>query len=222
MTETALRRPRAATAERQPAARIVLTPIAAPSILGYFALASALFIYGSWLAGWWGTEKDTGAFFPFLILFGGFGQLAAALWGYRARAAVAAAVHGSWAAFFLGVGFIYLLATTHTITVPARGDVWQSLGQWLIYMAVITWTTAFAALARSIPGFVAQGVLGTGCAFAAEGFIGGSTGWQELAGWFFVIAGALAFAVGAYTMLTGAHGEPVQYEQGDPGVKVGQ
>jgi succinate-acetate transporter protein len=220
MTQTVLRaRPR--PIERPPA-RIVLSPIAAPSILGYFALASALFIYGSWLAGWWGTEKDTGAFFPFILLFGGFGQLAAALWGYRARAAVAAALHGSWAAFWLGIGLVYLLATTHAIAVPARGAVWQSLGEWSIYMAVITWTTAIAALARSPIGFVAQGLLGTGCAFAAAGFLNGSSAWEDLAGWFLVAAGAVAFAAGAFTMTTGAHDDPVQYERGDPGVKVGQ
>lgn len=220
MTETALRaRPHPIA---RPPARIVLSPIAAPSILGYFALASALFIYGSWLAGWWGTEKDTGAFFPFILFFGGFGQLAAALWGYRARAAVAAALHGSWAAFWLGIGLIYLLATTHAIAVPARGNVWQSLGEWSIYMSIISWTTAFAALARSPIGFVAQGLLGTASAFAAAGFMNGSSGWEDLAGWFFVAAGAVAFAAGAFTMVTGAHDDPVQYEQGDPGVKVGQ
>jgi succinate-acetate transporter protein len=219
MTETALRRPRSST---RPEARVMLQPVAAPSILGYFALASALIIYGSWLAGWWGTEKDTGAFFPFLLFFGGFGQLAAALWGYRARAAVAAALHGSWAAFWLGLGLVYLLGTTHTISVPPRGDEWQSLGEWSIYMAIITWTTAFAALARSPLGFAAQALLGTASAFAAAGFLDGSSGWDDLAGWFFVAAAAVAFATGARTMVTGAHDEPVQYERGDPGVKVGQ
>jgi succinate-acetate transporter protein len=139
---TTLARPR--WLER-PEARIMLQPLAAPSILGYFALGSALIIWGPWFAMAWGTEKDYGAFFPFLLLFGGFGQLAAALWSYRARAAASAALHGSWAAFFLGLGLIYLLATVHTITVPLRGDGWQSLGQWFIYMAVISFTTACAA-----------------------------------------------------------------------------
>src|SRR5579884_3468993 len=116
----------------RPEARIMLQPLAAPSVLGYFALGSALIIYGTWFAAGWGTERDPSTFFPFLLFFGGFGQLGAALWSYRARAAVAAALHGSWAAFWLGVGLVYLLATTHTVGVPHRGEVWQSLGQWLI------------------------------------------------------------------------------------------
>ena len=216
--ETAIRQPRLT----RPEARIFLQPVAAPAVLGYFALASALFIYGSWFAQWWGTETDASSFCPFLLLFGGVGQLAAGLWGYRARAAVAAALHGSWGAFWLGLGLIYWLATTHTINVPARGEEWQSLGQWLIYMAIITATTAFAVLPRSPVGFLMQGTLATGSLIAAIALIAGSAGWQQVGGLLFVVAAALAFAVGAVLMLSGGSGELVEYERGDPGVKVGQ
>src|SRR5581483_5483898 len=34
---------------RRPEARIFLQPVAAPAVLGYFALGSALIVYGSWL-----------------------------------------------------------------------------------------------------------------------------------------------------------------------------
>ena len=231
MTETAIRRPRELS---RPEARIFLQPVAAPAVLGYFALASALIIWGSWFAQGWGTEKDASSFFPFLFLFGGVGQLAAALWGYRARAAVAAALHGSWAAFFLGVGLIYLLATTHTIVVPTRGSAWPSLGQWLIYMSVIAWTTAFATLPRSPLGFLTQATLGSGAAIGAAGLLLPSSSWQQVAGWVFVAAAALSFYIGAALMLNMVYGlralpllrrgaaEPIQYELGDPGVKVGQ
>jgi hypothetical protein len=211
-----------------------LQPIAAPAVLGYFALGSALIIWGSWFAQGWGTEKDASSFFPFLLLFGGVGQLAAALWSYRARAAVAAALHGSWAAFFLGVALIYLLATTRTVVVPARGAEWQSLGQWLIYMSVITWTTAVAALRRSPMGFLTQATLATGSVIAAVALLVGDSGWQQVAGWVFVAAGTLGFYVGAALMLDSVYSkvvlpvllrgeaDPVQYEHGDPGVKAGQ
>ncbi len=199
----------------------MLQPLAAPSILGYFALGSALIIWGPWFAMAWGKESDYSAFFPFLLLFGGFGQLAAALWSYRARAAASAALHGSWAAFFLGLALIYLLATVHTITIPLRGDGWQSLGQWLIYMAVISMTTAFAALAHCVPGFVAQATLAAGATLGAIGLLAGSSGVQQVAGWVLCAAGALAYAVGAYQMVS-APRDAVEYEHGDPGVKVGQ
>lgn len=214
--------PRRGLVVGRPRPTLALQPVAAPSVLGYFALGSALIIWGTWFAGAWGAEKDASSFFPFLMLFGGVGQLGAALWGYRARAAAAAALHGSWAAFFLGLALIYLLATTHTITVPPRGAEWQSLGQWLIYMSVITWTTAFAALARSPFGFVAQATLAAGAALAAAALLEPSAGLAQVAGWVLVAAAVLAFAVGAVLMLTGGGGEPVAYEHGDPGAKVGQ
>jgi succinate-acetate transporter protein len=200
----------------------MLQPIAAPAVLGYFALGSALIIWGTWFAGAWGTEKDSGAFFPFLLFFGGFGQLAAALWSYRARAASAAALHGSWAAFWLGLSLVYLLQTVHSLTVPARGAAWESLGQWLIYMAVISATTAVAALARSPVGFVAQATLTAAAALAAAGVLAPSPGLQHAAGWVFVAAAVLAIAVGATLMLGVGVEEPVEYAHGDPGVKVGQ
>jgi succinate-acetate transporter protein len=227
---TSILEPRAA----RPQARIMLQPLAAPAVLGWFALGSALIIYGSWFAGGWGTEKDTGAFFPFLLFFGGFGQLAAALWSYRARAAAAAALHGSWAAFWLGISLLYLLATVHSVVAPPRGTEWQSLGQWMIYMAVISWTTAFAALARSPVGFLAQAALGTGAALAAAGLLEPSAALEHVAGWVFVAAGTLGFYAGAALMLDAVYGkavlpllrrgqaEPVEYAHGDPGVKVGQ
>jgi succinate-acetate transporter protein len=218
----------------QPEARILLQPLAAPAVLGNFALASALFIYGLWFARVWGTETDASAFFPFLLLFGGFGQLGAALWSYRARNAVAAALNGSWGAFWIGIGIIYLLATTHTIDVPARGAHWGSLGQWLIYMAVITATTAIAVLARSPVGFLAQATLAAGAAFGAAGALEPSAGLESVAGWLFVASAALLFYVGAALMVDATYGVrvlpvirapkavPVAFDRGDPGVKVGQ
>jgi succinate-acetate transporter protein len=217
-----------------PRARVMLQPIAAPTVLGNLALGSALVIFGSWFAGGWGTEQDAIAFAPFLLFFGGFGQLAAALWSYRARGAIGAALHGSWAAFCLGVALIYLLGGAGAVDVPARGAEWQSLGQWLIYMAVISWTTALSALPRNPVGALAQAALGTGSALAAVGLIDGAAGWEQVGGWLFVAAGTIAYYVAAAVMVDAVHerstlplarrraAQPLEHERGDPGVKVGQ
>ena len=205
----------------RPAARVMLQPIAEPAVLGYLSLGSALIVWGSWFAGGWGTDADATTFAPFILLFGGFGQLGAALWSYRGRAAVSAALHGSWGAFWLGLATIYLLAGGHAVHVPARGEPWQSIGQWLIYMAVISLTTAVAALARSGLGFLVQATLTAGAALAAAGLLSGSAGLARAGGWVFVAAGTLGFALGASRMFFGP-GAPIQFEGGDPGVKVGQ
>lgn len=211
--------PHLRTIER-PEARIMLQPLAAPAVLGWFALGSALIIWGSWLSGAWGSETDYQAFFPFLLFFGGFGQLGAALWSYRARAAVSAALHGSWAAFWLGLGLIYLLATTGAIGIPSRGEAWQSLGQWLIYLAVISATTAAAALARNPVAALAQAVLAAGTALAAAARLTPSAGLEHVAGWVLVAAGVIGFCAAAALML--GTQDAIEHEGGDPGVKAGQ
>jgi hypothetical protein len=101
-------------------------------------------------------------------------------------------------------------------------------------MSVIAWTTAFAALPRSPLGFLTQATLGSGAAIGAAGLLMPSSSWQQVAGWVFVAAAALSFYIGAALMLNMVYGlralpllrrgaaEPIQYELGDPGVKVGQ
>jgi uncharacterized protein len=198
----------------------MLQPLAAPAVLGWFALGSALIVWGTWFAVGWGGETEYRSFFPFLLFFGGFGQLGAALWSYRARAAVSAALHGSWAAFWLGLSLVYLLATTHAIGIPSRGQEWQSLGQWLIYMAVISATTAAAALARNRVAALAQATLAVGTALAAASRLAPSPGLEQAAGWVLVAAGVIGFWVGAALMLGSQ--DAVEDAAGDPGVKAGQ
>jgi succinate-acetate transporter protein len=222
--------------------RIVLQPLATPSVLGYFALASGLIIFGTWMAAAWGTPTSPKTFFPFVLLFSGVGQLAAASWAYSARNAVAASIHGAWAAFFLGWGVMWILGTAGAISIPPLGTADPSLGMWFIYMAVISWTTAFAALAKSPGGFLAQAALATGATIAAPAFVTGAAGWEHVAGWLFLAAAAASFYIGAAIMLDNVFGvvvlpllrwgrgnrpgerpaEPIEYERGDPGVKVGQ
>lgn len=226
-----------------PEARIFLQPIAGPSVLGYFALSSGLIIFGTWLAGAWGSASSYAGFSEFVLFFSGIGQLAAALWSYRARDAVAASIHGAWGAFWLGFGIYWLAGTVGALALPPPGAVNQPVGQWFIYMAVITWTTAVAAASRG-PGLaLTHAVLGAAAVIAAPALITGSPGWQQAAGWVFVAAAALSFYQGAALMINNVFGltllpqftwrrdenvpgghpvGPVQLADGQPGVKAGQ
>lgn len=56
-------------------------------------------VYGLWFARVWGTSRTSPRSSPSCSSSGGIGQLGAALWGYRAGNAVAAALHGSRGAF---------------------------------------------------------------------------------------------------------------------------
>jgi succinate-acetate transporter protein len=219
-----------------PPVRIDLQPIAEPAILGSFSLASGLIIFGLWFAGAFGDPAAPKTFFPFILLYSGVGQLAAAMWAYRARDAVSASINGSWAAFWLGWGVLWILAVGGDASIPRPGEVFPSLGMWFMYMTVITWTTAGAALARGLGAFIAQSVLGAGALVSALALLHGGLGLRHAGGWIFVAAAALLFYLGAAVMLDNVFGkhvlptlrwgevqpEPVQREGGDPGVKVGQ
>jgi len=207
-------------------ATIFLQPIAAPSVLGDFAGASAFLLFGVWLAGGLGAPpaKAGVSIFPFILLFGGIGQLGAAMWSYKARDAVAASNHGAWGGFWMGYGFLWLLDAAKVITLPVFGHGFEALGQWFIYMAVITWTTAVAALSRGPDQFLTHATAAAAATVACAGLIAGSPDWQQAAGWIFVAAAALFIVQGARLMLHAMFGggDPIEYAAGEPGVKVGQ
>lgn len=116
----------------RPEARIFLQPVAAPSVLGSFALASGLLIYGTWVAGAWGNPTAPETFFPFVLLFSGLGEFGAAMWAYRARDAVSASIYGAWAAFWLGWSVMWILVLAGSLPLPLLGTPFPSLGQWFI------------------------------------------------------------------------------------------
>jgi uncharacterized protein len=87
--------------------RIVLSPIAAPSMVGLFEFAGATFMVASLLAGWWGSPGTASPVIaPFALFFGGLAQLLAGMWSYRARDGVATAMHGTWGSFWLAWGLL--------------------------------------------------------------------------------------------------------------------
>src|SRR5205823_13948107 len=86
--------------------RVVLQPIAAPSVLGLFGFAGATLIVASNLAGWWGSETSTPYLAPFAATFGGLAQFMAGMWSFRARDVLATAMHGMWGAFWIAWGIL--------------------------------------------------------------------------------------------------------------------
>jgi succinate-acetate transporter protein len=222
---------------------IFLQPIAAPTVLGYFAGASGFLLFGVWLAGELGGAKGAAVLFPFLLLFSGIGQFSAGLWSYRARDAVGASLFGVWGGFWIAYGFLWLLDVTHRISLPLFAHGFAPMGQWFIYMAVITWTTAFAALARSPFQFLSQAIAGAATTIACAALIAGSAEWEHAAGWVFVAASALFMYHGTAYMLNALFGQvvlphfswrraenalgqeplqPIEVPDAEPGVKVGQ
>lgn len=225
--------------------RVFLQPIAAPSILGLFGFAGATLIVASNLAGWWGTGDSPMILAPFAGFFGGLAQFLAGMWAYRARDAVATAMHGTWGAFWLAYMTLWILVATGAIT---PGPVMtRALGWWFIALAAITWSGALGALAEKSLGIVAVlATLATGSTLAAiglEGQVSLASGVTHAAGYLFVISAACAWYMATAMMVNAAAGQtvlplfkadpdaniptrkpvrPIELAWGEPGVKQGQ
>lgn len=86
------------------------------------------------------------------------------MWAYRARDAVATAMHGMWGSFWLAYGLLQLLVVTGVLA--AGGTLDHALGFWFIALCAITFSGMLGALAEGNLGVTAVlGVLaaGAGC-----------------------------------------------------------
>jgi len=221
--------------------RIVLTPLAAPSILGLFGFAGATFMVSAFLAGWYGSDTTPVFLFPFALFFGGVAQFLAGMWAYRARDGLATAMHGMWGAFWVGWGLLYGLIGAGVLTEPKPTFV--ELGYWFIVLGAITLVGAVAALAEN--GVLAAVLfpLAAGAGLAAVHFMTTIDNLDYAAGYCFMAAAVIAFYLASAMMLEESFGrvvlplgkysrsanvpgsrptEPVQYEHGMPGARVGQ
>lgn len=223
--------------------RLVLTPIAAPSVLGLFGFAGATFMVASNLAGWWGDNLLSPILLaPFVVFFGGAAQLAAGLWAYRARDPLATAMHGTWGAFWLAWGMMMLMTANGLF--PVNATTTRAFGFWWIVLALVTTFGTLAALAENLGLFLTLGLLAGGSALLAAGLIGFSHDTVKAGGWVLVASAAAAFYTAGAMMLEQTAGgrvvlplgrwglrgnlpghqvtRPVQYRGGMPGAKAGQ
>jgi succinate-acetate transporter protein len=225
--------------------RVVLSPIAAPSILGLFGFATATFMVASNLAGWWGTTASLWYLAPFAILFGGVAQLLAGMWSYKARDALATAMHGMWGSFWIAWGFLELLLATHIIPTPAGAAThFVPLAFWFVMLGLLTLIGTLAAIPRGGGLTITLGCLSAGSCLIAVAFFENSLAIREAGGWVLVASSVAAIYTASALLFAEASGGrtilpfmkagkaanipgrrlfwPIQYPEGMPGVKVGQ
>lgn len=190
------------------AARVVLQPLAPPSVLGLFGFSGATLIVAAHMAGWYGGATTPDYVFPFAAVFGGVAQFAAGMWSYRARDALATAMHGMWGSFWMAYGILFALFATGALVEPKGA--FPALGFWFVPLAAITWSGALAALAeRSFGVSAVLGVLAAGATVAAPALWTGSTGWTKVAGWVFVVAAGAAWYMATAMLLAACAGRPL-------------
>jgi uncharacterized protein len=224
-------------------ARVFLQPIAAPSILGLYGFACATFMVTAYHVGWFGKPTSPLLIFPFATAAGGIAQGAAALWAYKARDGLATAVHGIWAAFWLGYGFLNFMIALKLIPAPAAHHAVPELGYWFYTLAAVTLAGMIASLADNLAITSVLAPLWVGVALFGVYYTVGGKGWEYVAGYVTMASAFTAFYAATAMMLASAFGRvifplgkyrreanapgakpvyPIQFEWGEPGVKQGQ
>jgi succinate-acetate transporter protein len=217
-------------------AEIFLQPIAAPSILGLFGLAAALFVVATQWAGWYGHDATSPYYlFPFVAMVGGVAQFMAGMWAYRARDGVATALHGVGGGFFIAYGIVYFLAAIGAVAVPTGAFV--EMGYWFIALAAITWAIAAAATAENLPLAVVITILAIGASVMAVSQLINSGILMDVAGWVLAFDAIVAWYTASALMIDQAFGRQmlpmfkmgpakkegrVAFGFGEPGVVHGQ
>jgi succinate-acetate transporter protein len=224
--------------------RVFLQPIAPPSVLGLFGFATATAMVAAYQAGWYGNASTETIVFPFAAVFGGIAQFLAGMWAYRARDAVATAMHGMWGSFWIAFGILNVLVIAHVLPPDARGHVANpSFGFWFVMLAAITAMGAVAAMGENIGLAAVLWSLAVGSGFLAVGYWAGSHGWNVAGGWVLVFSAGFAWYTASAMMLANAAGRtilplgelkkkanipgkkpfrPVELEWAEPGIKQGQ
>ena len=177
-------------------------------------------------------------------MFGGLAQFLAGMWAYKARDGIATLAHGTWGAFWLAYGILNILLATHVLTAPTPWYHDPEVGFWFFALAI---TTAIAAVAATTEGLALTAVLSTlaaGSGILAGGYIYGSHGWVQVAGWVLVFSAGFAWYAVAAMLLEAVTGRallpmfktskpasraggklarrPIELEWAEPGVKMGQ
>jgi uncharacterized protein len=223
--------------------RVILTPIAAPSIMGLFGFMIGTVMLGAWQAGWYGTAATPLIIWPFAMFAGGIMQSIAAIASLKARDGLAVAVHTAWGSFWVGWGILQLLVTVHALPPILLGAASPSFAFWFIALTLVTFWGALAALAQNMLLFVVLASLTAGSAVTAAGMWAGSLATEQAGGWLFVISAAAAWLFAGALVLEHSFGrsivplgkwakranipgakltDPLAYPAGMPGVKVGQ
>lgn len=223
-------------------ARVVLTPLAAPSILGLFGFSAATLMVAAHLAGWYGNAFTNLYLWPFAAIFGGVAQFLAGMWAYRARDGLATAMHGMWGSFWIAFGILWGMIAGHVLPLPT-GIYMPALGFWFIMLGAITWMGFFASLAENVGLAATLGTLAAGASLLASAYMTGVTWLEHTGGWVLVVSAGCAFYTASAMMLESTVGrtvlpltkysksankpggrvtEPIEFPRGMPGVRVGQ
>lgn len=224
--------------------RVMLTPIAAPSIMGLFGFMIGMVMLGAWQAGWYGDAATPLIIWPLAMFAGGIMQSIAAVASLRARDGVAVAVHTAWGSFWVAWGILQILVTVRALPLIPLGTFSSSFAFWFIALTLVTIWGALGALAQNMLLFIMLAVLTAASAVTAAGLWAVSVNTIRAGGVLFLISALAAWLAAGAMVLENAFGrsiipigrwslrpnvpgaaqvtDPIAYPAGMPGVRVGQ
>jgi uncharacterized protein len=93
----------------QPQTRILLKPLASPSILGMAAFFGGIWTFATFLCGWYHQDNILSITPVFIALYSGLAQFIAGFYGFPARDNFTTVFHVSWGSFYLLYGMLYFV-----------------------------------------------------------------------------------------------------------------
>jgi succinate-acetate transporter protein len=180
-----------------PPTTIFLKPIAHPAALGMAAYASAQFVFSAYLAEWYGQDATAQAIWPFLLTFGGLGQIAAGMWSFHARDTLHSVFHTTWGAFWAALAIYYATYTAETGLAPNGGVRWghlQNFAIWQIPVAAITALCAISVFKREGASTGNLLLITIGSILAVIGWFSPSIAVVKIGAYFWLASSALSLA----------------------------
>lgn len=223
--------------------RVFLQPLAPPSIIGLLGFMGATLMVGAWQAGWYGNAATPAVVFPFAVMFGGLMQGGAAFPSLRARDGLAAGVHATWGAFWLGYGLFWGLVVGGVVPATPLAAANPSFAMWFVVLCSITTMMALAATFINWNIAAVLWTLAAGSGLTAAGMWGGYLNVTHTGGVLFVVSAGIALYAASAMVFENMLGRtilpifkpskaavipgrrpswPIQYAEGMPGVRVGQ
>jgi succinate-acetate transporter protein len=222
---------------------INLSPVAAPSVLGLSGFAVATFMVAANMAGWFGDDRTTPLILaPFAFVFGGIAQFLAGMWSYRARDTLATGIHGAWGSFWIAYGIYHFFVMFGVLPGTSSPLAATAVGFWFVGLAALTWTGTFAALAENAAVALVLLTLALGSTLLAIALIGGFSTIETIAAYVLLVSAVLAWYTASAMLINAAYRRTIlptgkiatppipeqsqrrmiQFESGEPGIKVGQ
>lgn len=182
--------------------RVVLTPVAAPAVLGWAIFAIAALLVGTRFADLWGGDQTLMYLAPFL-LFLGIGQLTAGMWGFRAREPMATLVHGVWGCLWLGLGLAYTFVAFGFFEASALR---MPMGFVLLAVGALTLSVTIAAAYENLLMMIVAALATLGGVVSGVGLMRGTDSIIATGGWIMIVGAALAWYLATAILVAEATG----------------